>query len=73
MPMIVDLPYGDIVLSTDDAVTLLKIFEKAEKYRQKYKDGESTHHIFPLKNHGSARIITNDAYQMYKLAGEPED
>ena len=70
--MILDLPYGDIVLTTEDAVTLLRVFDKAERYQQKYKDGESTHHIFPLKNHGSARIITNDTYAMYKLAGEPE-
>ena len=28
MPMIVSMPYGDMVLSTEDAVTLMKILEK---------------------------------------------
>lgn len=74
MPMIVDMPYGDIVVSTEDAVTLLKIFEKAEKYRQKYNgDKGPTHHIFPLESQLSARMITHETYAMYKLAGKPED
>jgi hypothetical protein len=31
MPMIVSMPYGDMVLSTEDSVTLMKIIEKAER------------------------------------------
>lgn len=75
MPMIVSMPYGEIVLPTEDAVTLMKIFEKAEKYRNKYNSGstKSTHHIFPLEDQLSMRMITNETYQMYKLAGKPED
>ena len=73
MPMIVSMPYGDMVLSTDDAVTVMKILEKAEKYRQVYKGGSSTHHIFPLEEQLHARLITQDTYAMYKLAGKPED
>lgn len=73
MPMIVSMPYGDMVLSTDDAVTVMKILEKAEKYRQAYKGGNSTHHIFPMEEQLHARMITQDTYAMYKLAGKPED
>lgn len=73
MPMIVSLPYGDMVLSTEDAVVVMKILEKAEKYRQKYSGGTSTHHVYPMEEQLHARMITNETYQMYKLAGKPED
>lgn len=73
MPMIVDLPYGDIVLPVDDAVTLLKLLEKAEKYRNRYANGGSTHHIYSLEHQMNARMITQETYAMYKMAGKPED
>lgn len=74
MPMIVSMPYGDIALPTEDAVTLMKIFEKAEKYRLKYNGAEgTTHHIFKLEDQLNAKLITQETYAMYKLAGKPED
>jgi len=71
--MIVTLPYGDLVMSVEDAVTVAKIFEKAEKYRCKYETGGATHHIFAMDDNAQMRMITNDTYAMYKLAGKPED
>lgn len=75
MPMIVSVPYGDIVLPVEDAVAVMKIFEKSEKYRHKYngQGNTSTHHIFPTEDQMSARLITQETYAMYKLAGKPED
>jgi hypothetical protein len=73
MPMIISLPYVDLVLSVEDAVTLAKIFEKAERYKCQYKGGDTTHHVFLLEDGASMRMITNDTYAMYKLAGKPED
>lgn len=73
MPMIMTLPYGDVVVSVEDSLTILKILEKAERYRQKYESGGSTHHIFPLEDQVHTRMVTQDTYAMYKLAGKPED
>ena len=74
MPMIVTPPYGEIVLSVEDAVQLMKIFEKAEKYRCTYKSGQdNTHHIYPLPDQCAMKLITQETYAMYKLAGKPED
>jgi hypothetical protein len=73
MPMIINMPYGEIVLPTEDAVTMMKLFEKAEKYRMKYLSEGSTHHIFPMEDQLSAKMITKDNYAMYKMAGKPED
>lgn len=74
MPMIVTLPYGDVVLPTDEAVTLMKLIEKAEKYRCKYNGAAgATHHIFALEEQMNAKLVSQDTYAMYKLAGKPED
>lgn len=74
--VIADMPYGAYVLDAKDAVVLAELLSKAEKYQQKWKDSTTTHHIYPVDADTSAfsfRLITNDAYQMYKLAGKPED
>ena len=74
MPMIITMPYGDLVMPIEDAITVAKIFEKAEKYRCKYNGAEgATHHIFPMEDNAQMRMITDDTYAMYKLAGKPED
>ena len=74
MPMIVTMPYGEIVLPTEDAVTLMKLIEKGEKYRMKYNGAEpATHHIFKLEEQMSAKLVSQETYAMYKLAGKPED
>ena len=74
MPMIVTMPYGEIVLPTDDAVAMMKLFEKAEKYRNQYKSGQdNTHHIYPMPDQMSMKLITQETYTMYKMAGKPED
>lgn len=74
MPMVVSLGYGDVVLPTKDAVTLLEILEKAERYRMKYHSGNpNTYHIWPQDTQYTAQLITDDVYRMAKLAGKPED
>ena len=74
MPMVLSLGYGDIVLPTKDAVTLMEILEKAERYRQKYNSGNpSTYHIWPQDVEYTAKLISDDLYRMAKLAGKPEE
>ena len=74
MPMVVSLGYGDIVLPTKDAVQLLEILEKAERYRQKYNGSNpTTYHIWPQDVEYTGKLITEDMYRMAKLAGKPED
>lgn len=72
--MIVTMPYGDIVLPTEDALALMKLLEKGEKYRCKYNGADgATHHIFELEEQMNAKLITQATYGMYKMAGKPED
>lgn len=79
MPMVVSLSYGELVMPTEDAVTLLKILERAETYRHKYHNNgaggssETTHHVYPNDTPYHAKLISEDLYRMAKLAGKPED
>ncbi len=76
MPKVIaEIPYGSFVVDAKDAMTLCEILGKAERYRNKWKDSGSTHHIYPLEgdNNFGFKLLTNDQYQMYKLAGKPED
>lgn len=72
--MIVSLGYSHYVMPTKDAVQLLEILEKAERYVHKYRaNDESTHHVWPNDTTVEAKMIGNDMYRMAKLAGKPED
>lgn len=74
--VVLNIPYGDFVIDAKDAMMLCEALSKAERYREKYQSGNSgnTYHIYPLDgaNFGF-RLLTNDQYNMYKLAGKPED
>ena len=72
--MIISLGYAHYVLPTKDAVQLLEILEKAERYVHKYQaKDESTHHVWPSDTLFEAKMIGNDLYNMAKLAGKPEE
>jgi hypothetical protein len=72
MPMIVSLTYGEFVMDTKDAVTLMQILEKAEKYQTKYHTEGTTHHVYPSEELFHAKLLSADMYRMAKLAGKPE-
>jgi hypothetical protein len=72
--MIVSLGYAHYVMPTKDAVHILEILEKAERYVNKYQaNAESTHHVWPSDTVFEAKMIGNDLYNMAKLAGKPEE
>lgn len=78
--VIVNLGYRSIVVDAEKALTLAAMLEDAEIYESKYhsaKDGKpsfNTHHIYPMTQDHSftMQLVTNESYQMYKMAGTPE-
>jgi hypothetical protein len=71
--LVLSFGYGEYVLSAKDAVTIMEILQKAERYECKYvSGGDNTHHIYPSTESGTAKIISDDLYRMAKLAGKPE-
>lgn len=65
------------VLDVDQALAIVEILSKAQVYENKYhRSGvPATHHIYENENpeFGNIRILSNQFYQMAKLAGKPED
>lgn len=65
------------VVKTADAVKILEILEKAERYEdkwQKNEDGGTTYHVWPagVEDLPTIKLISDSIYQMAKLAGKPE-
>jgi hypothetical protein len=69
------------VVDADKALALAELIQDAEMYQSKYhsaQDGKpsyNTHHIFPVEpdNGFTMQMLTNEAYNLYKLAGKPEE
>lgn len=79
--VIISLGYRNVVLDTEKAVALMEMLQDAEMYESKYhsaadgKPSYNTHHIYPMtqENAFTMQLVTNEAYNMYKLAGKPEE
>lgn len=79
--VIISLGYRNVVLDTEKAVALMEMLQDAEVYESKYhsaadgKPSYSTHHIYPMtqENAFTMQLVTNESYNMYKLAGKPEE
>jgi hypothetical protein len=78
--VVVNLGYRSVVLNADKAIALAELMAEAEMYVSKYHSAEdgkpsfNTHHIFPAEvdNGFSMQMLTNESYNMYKLAGKPD-
>lgn len=78
--VVIDMGYKSYVMDTEQGIALLNALSNCEVYQEKYHSAEGdqpsfhTHHIYPLDT-GSGitmRLLGNEAYNMYKLAGKPE-
>lgn len=71
--VVLSFGYGEYVVSPKDAVTIMEMLQKAERYECKYKSGgDSTYHVYPSSESLTAKLISDDMYRMAKLAGKPE-
>ena len=75
--VIMSLGYNEYVLDIQDAVTVIDIMTKAERYKVKWrKDDKSTHHVWhDEENMASLAIkpVGENLYRTAKLAGEPKE
>ena len=79
--VIVNLGYRSIVVDVEKAIAIAELMQDAEMYQSKYHSAENgnpsynTYHIFPAEpdNGFTMQMITNESYQMYKMAGKPEE
>lgn len=69
------MPYmGDVVLELEDAVKVIEILSRGERYDYKYAaNGGSTHHIYPMSDFApTITVLQDEVYRVAKLAGKPE-
>lgn len=73
MKLAITMPYGDYIFDHDDAVKLMEIMERAEKYDTKYRsaeEGGSLHYVFKDASRGmNIKHIPNEIYEMARMAG----
>lgn len=78
--VVIDMGYKSYVMDAEQGIAVLNALSDCEVYQEKYHsavDGKpsfNTHHIYALDSTSGIqmRLISNDAYKMYKLAGKPE-
>jgi hypothetical protein len=75
--VIMTIGYNEYVVDIQDAVTVMEIMTKAEKYKEKWnRENGSTCHVWT--DDGSNPVtflkpINENLYRIAKLAGEPKD
>lgn len=80
--VVIDIGYQKIVLPREEALKMAELLEKAEVYEDKYwsrdertakgMTSEYTHHVYTNDKTYTMKIITDELYQMARLAGKPE-
>jgi len=79
--VVVDMGYKSFVMDAAQGVALMEILGKCETYEEKYHREEAdipshyTYHVYPMDVRGgiTMRLVSDEAYQMYKLAGKPNE
>jgi hypothetical protein len=79
--VIMNLGYRSLVVDADKAIAIAELIQDAETYQSKYHSAEGgkpsyhTFHIFPAEpdNGFTMQLLTSESYNMYKLAGKPEN
>ena len=80
--VVIDLGWQKVVMPRESALKMVELLEKSEVYEDKYwsRDErtakgiteEYTYHVYPNDKSYNMKIITDELYQMAKLAGKPE-
>ena len=76
--VIVSLGWGhEYVMEAEKALTMLELLKDAELFKEMYRSAEkggTTYHIFPQdKEICTMKVLSNNFYNLAKLAGKPEE
>jgi hypothetical protein len=79
----IEIGYKKIVLPRDKAMMLMECLESSMEYQAKYWSDEKrrelgmtecyTYHVFPNDTQYSMSLISDEHFQMAKLAGKPQE
>ena len=75
--VIMSIGYNEYVLDLQDAVTVMEIMTKAERYKEKWRSGgDTTHHVWGDEGSNvvtSIKPLSENLYRTAKLAGEHKE
>jgi len=76
MRAIFEYQYKKYIVNLSDAVKILEILEKAERYKAEYresKNGGTLHYAWTQPNNemGSVELMPDDLYRLARMAGDP--
>lgn len=73
MKLALQMPYGEYILDHEDAVKLMEIMERAERYETSYRadaDGGTLHYVSKDASRGmSIKHIPHELYEVARMAG----
>jgi len=77
--MVIEMGYKSYVVTTEQALAVASVLDKAEIYERKYLTKEErsaggvehSHHVYPNEEGFTLRTLSESLYQMAKLAGKP--
>lgn len=79
--IVVQIGYRSFILDAEDAAAVVDALSKGEAFEEKYhsaQDGKPsfyTYHVYERESTSTVinlRPVSDEEYQMYKLAGKPE-
>ena len=78
MKFAIDLPYGSLIMDHEDALRLVEIIDRAERYETKYRpaeEGGTTHHVSRdvSKSGVTLKHVPEELYRIACLAGAKPD
>jgi|LakMenEpi03Aug12_release.lakeMendotaPanAssembly.Ray.scaffolds.fasta_scaffold925702_2 hypothetical protein len=75
----IQVGYEEYVMEARDALTIISLLSKAEKYKRvwaKEEDGGTTHYVYPQEPDESSKrsliLLPDNLYRIAKLAGKPD-
>jgi hypothetical protein len=74
--VVINFGWKEMVFSLEDGIEILKIFDRAERYTERYISAtkSTSYHAFKDEDETiTAKVITNEKYNIAKLAGKPQD
>lgn len=79
---VISMGYNEYILDLQDAMAVLELLDKAERYKSKYhsktddRASFTSYHVYSQEDEAALRnitILSSDAYRKAKLLGRPDE
>ena len=79
---VISMGYNEYILDLQDAIAVLELLDKAERYQSKYhsktddQPSFTSYHVYSQEGDAATKnlvLLSGDAYRKAKLLGKPDD